>query len=107
MTSEGETCSADMVLVAIQRVLDENSIPYADLLYQLSLRQKELLIAIAHEGKAKEIKGQTFIKKYNLPAPSSIHSTIKSLMDKQLITSTLGVYEVYDKFLAMWIRQTK
>lgn len=107
MTSEGETCSADMVLAAIQRVLDENSIPYADLLYQLSLRQKELLIAIAHEGKAKEIKGQTFIKKYNLPAPSSIHSTIKSLMDKQLITSTLGVYEVYDKFLAMWIRQTK
>jgi hypothetical protein len=29
------------------------------------------------------------------------------LMDKQLLTHQQGVYEVYDKFLAEWLRENK
>lgn len=105
MTDSGQLCSSVMLKEAVQRIVNENSMAYADLLYQLSTRQKELLIAIATERKATEIKGQTFIKKYNLPAPSTIFTTIKSLMDKQLVTCTMGEYEIYDKFLAIWIQQ--
>ena len=76
---------------------------YADILYELSPRQKQLLLAINSEGKAKEIKGNAFINKYHLAGASSIQTTIKTLIDKQLVTKRLGVYEVYDKFFSIWM----
>lgn len=102
-TERGECCDEDMVDVAVNEVIDSNSIIYEDLLYQLTSRQKELLIAINKEGKAKAITGSRFIKRYHLSAASTIQTTVKSLLDKQLITRTIDTYEVYDRFFALWL----
>lgn len=48
---------------------------------------------------------QEFIKKYHLPAASTIQSAVKSLFDKQLMTHNRGTCEVYDKFLSLWINK--
>lgn len=32
-------------------------------------------------------------------------SAQKSLLEKQLITQNLGIYEVYDKFMSLWINK--
>lgn len=104
-TERGETCTLDMVDVAIKEILSSNSIIYADILYQLTSRQKELLVAINKEGKIKAITGSRFIKKHHLPTPSTIQTTIKSLMEKQLVTRNIETYEVYDKFFALWLNQ--
>ena len=34
---------------------------------------------------------------------SSVQSAIKGLIEKSFGTTTLGVYEVYDKVFAMWL----
>ena len=102
-TSEGEMCNEDDVLNAINTIISEAGTTYADILYELSPRQKQLLLAINSEGKAKEIKGNAFINKYHLAGASSIQATIKTLIDKQLVTKRLGVYEVYDKFFSIWM----
>lgn len=102
---KGETCTLDMVEPSIRQIVKDNSVVYADLLYQLSIRQKELLLAICREGKARAITGGKFIKKYHLPTPSTIQASIKSLTDNQIVTYSQDTYEVYDKFFALWLKE--
>lgn len=102
-TERGEECTVHMVDVAIEEVINSNSTIYEDLLYQLTTRQRDLLIAINKEGRAKAITGSNFIKRHRLSAASTIQTTVKSLMDRQLITRNLDTYEVYDKFFALWL----
>lgn len=99
----GEVCTAEMIEQTINDIVEDNSSNYADLLYQLTARQKQLMIAINMEGKASGITSTRFIKKYHLPAASTIQTAVKSLLEKQLITHNLGTYEVYDKFLSLWL----
>ena len=73
------------------------------LLFQLPIKQKELLMAIAKEGKAQNLTSSAFVKKYRLTSSSSVQSAIKGLLEKNFATSNLGVYEVYDKFFGLWL----
>ncbi|MCF0164632.1 MAG: hypothetical protein HUJ92_05050 [Bacteroidales bacterium] len=103
-TEKGGTCTINMVNPTLNEILNENDHIYADLLYQLSQRQKELLIAIVKEGKAESITGGNFVKKHNLNTPSTIQSSISTLINKQIITRRDGKYEAYDKFFSLWIK---
>ena len=102
-TPEGADCTLNMVDVAVKSIIDENSSVYSDLLYQLTGRQKELLMAINRERKATAITSGKFVKKYALQSPSTVQTAIKSLVDRQIVTKDKGVYEVYDKFFSMWL----
>ena len=105
MTSPGSECTLNMTHEAIRSILRANEFSYQSTLFQLPPKQKELLIAICKEGKAQNLTSSAFIKKYHLPGSSSVQSAVKGLLEKNFITSTLGVYEVYDRFFSMWITQ--
>ena len=102
-TPEGADCTLNMVDAAVKSIIDDSSSIYSDLLYQLTGRQKELLVAINREKKATVITGGKFVKKYGLQSPSTVQTSIKALVDRQIVTSDKGVYEVYDKFFSMWL----
>ena len=102
-TQKGASCTEEMVDEAVKSIIDENTEVYSDLLYQLTARQKDLLVAINKEKKASAITGGKFVKKHGLQSPSSVQTAIKALVDKQLVTSDKGVYEVYDKFFSLWL----
>lgn len=102
---DGEVCTLNMLDQTIDDIINSYSSNYADLLYQLTPRQKQLLIAINREGKARELTSSRFIKKHHLSTASTIQVAQKSLLDKQLITQNLGEYEVYDKFMSLWINK--
>ena len=74
------------------------------MLYQLTARQRDLLVAVGHEGKARQITGAPFVKRYHLTSASSVQKSSQTLIEKQLLTHHQGVYEIYDKFMAEWIR---
>lgn len=103
MTAQGTECSADMTKTAITNILRANEFSYQSTLFQLPPKQKELLIAICKEGKAQNLTSSAFIHKYHLQGSSSVQSAIKGLLEKNFITSTMGIYEVYDKFFSMWL----
>lgn len=105
MTPQGGDCTTEMVNVAISNILRGNEFNFQSILFQLPPKQKELLIAICKEGKAKTLTSSAFIHRYHLPGSSSVQSAIKGLLEKNFVTATLGEYEVYDKFFAMWILQ--
>ena len=104
-TLPGETCTIEMIDSVINNILLSNEFTYQSMLFQLPPKQKELLTAISKAGKAQNITSAEFVNRYHLSSPSSVQSAIKGLIDKNFVTSTLGVYEVYDKFFAMWLNR--
>ena len=92
-----------MVDDAVNYILDLFSESYTDLLDRLPEKQREVLIAIAKEGKAKGITGQVFIRKYHLQSPSAVIAAVRALLDKDFITQNNATYSVYDPFFALWL----
>lgn len=103
-TSEGECCRKDGIAGAIDYVINFSSETYEDLIYQLPEKQKLVLLAVSKERKARGITSSAFVRKYSLPSASSVNSAVKGLLDKGLLTRNRGVYQVYDLFLDIWIR---
>jgi len=102
-TLPGHTCTKGMVDGAIDYILDMLSETYADLLDKLPEKQREVLVAIAHEGKAKSINSKAFVKKYHLQTVSVVTAAVRGLLDKDFITFDKSCYTVYDPFFALWI----
>ena len=105
LTPTSEMCDNHYIPNAIEDILDENQMAYEALLYQIPSRQKALLMAICAEGKASSITSTAFVRKHSLSSSSSVQSAIRGLLDKELVTSENGAYEVYDKFLAIWLNR--
>ena len=103
ISSPGSSCTIDMIDIAIDNILKANEFNYQSMIFQLPPKQKMLLIAISKAGKATAITSADFIRRWHLPSTSSVQSAIKGLVEKSFVTSSLGVYEVYDKFFAMWL----
>jgi AAA+ ATPase superfamily predicted ATPase len=99
-----EAADAD-VERAVSQIVDQNEEAYKDTLYQLTIRQRDLLVAIGHEGKASKITGMGFVKRHHLSSASSVQKAAQILVDKQLLTHQQGIYEVYDKFMNEWLRR--
>ena len=105
ISSPGSTSTVEMIDLAINNILRANEFNYQSMLFQLPPKQKMLLVAISKADKATAITSAEFIRRWHLPSTSSVQSAIKGLLEKGFVTSTLGVYEVYDKFFSMWLRK--
>ncbi len=104
-TLPGQCCTLDMVDGAVTYILDMFSETYTDLFDKIPEKQREVFVAIAREGKARGITGKAFIKKYHLQTVSVVTAAVRSLLDKDLITTDKGVYMIYDPFFALWLNQ--
>ena len=99
-----ESVAIEDVNNAIQQIIMQNEEAYKDTLFQLSARQRDLLVAIGRVGKVEQITGTAFIKSHHLLSASSVQKATQQLLAKQLITHQQGIYEVYDKFFSEWLR---
>ena len=97
-------------LKELQEIVDYKISSYESLfqstLVLISERQKELLYAIAKEGKVKGVTSSAFIKKHGLQSQSSVQTSTKQLLDKEIITCENNTYQVYDRFFGLWLRKT-
>ena len=103
MTEQGETCTLEFIQESVRRKIATYEPLYLSTLSFLTERQKEILYAIAKEGKAKYVTSAAFIKKHGLLSSSSVQTAIKQLLDKEIITSDNNVYQVYDRFFGLWL----
>lgn len=102
--STQKTLEINDVEYAISSILSQHRFAYQALIYQLTAKQKQVLIAIAREGKPKSIMSQDFLQKYHLGA-STVQGAAKVLLDKDFITQDDGVYQLCDKFLELCLRE--
>lgn len=102
-----ETCvdeiTSDFVNQILNDITKENEATYQTFLRLITPGQRKLLKAIASEGKVTEILNQSFISKYRLGATSSVKSSVKALVEKELLLDDTNCYQVYDRFFALWL----
>lgn len=106
MTPEQGVCTVEMVAEAIRQIVDSFRYTYSEILFRLPEKQKELLIAITKEGKAKAVTSGAFVKKYRLTSASSVQAALKGLLEKDFVTQEMGVCQIYDRFLGIWLKET-
>jgi AAA+ ATPase superfamily predicted ATPase len=94
----------ELIDYAISQILAEMSYSYIDLLRTYSAGNVRLLKAIAREGCVKEILAGNFISRNNLRAASSVSSSLKKLIDNEIVYQTSAGYIVYDRFMGEWLR---
>lgn len=104
LTPAKGNCTAAMVPAALNSIIDSFKYTYLEMLFRIPEKQKELLIALAKEGKARAVTSGDFVRKYRLSSPSSVQSALRGLLEKDFITQEQGVYQVYDRFFGMWLR---
>lgn len=105
MTPKQGICKVEMVAEAIRQNIDSFRYTYSEIMFRLPEKQKELLIAITKEGKAKAVTSGAFIKKYRLASASSVQAALKGLLEKDFVTQEMGVYQIYDRFLGIWLKE--
>lgn len=104
-TPKGEHCTVDMIEDAIDFIINLNSEHYETLFSQMSEKQRVTFLAIAMEGRAKNISSGQFVRKYHLVSTSSAVSSIRGLLEKDFITYDHNEYYVYDYFFPVWLRK--
>lgn len=86
------------VKTVIGQILSQQRFAYQSLIYQLTSKQKQVLMAIAKEGKPMSLMSQGFLQKYRLGA-STVQGAVKVLLDRDFITQDEGYFMLCDKFL--------
>ncbi len=97
------TITESLLRETLASILKENEAVYINYRNLLTEYQWKVLIAIAKEGNAKLITSKEFIANYKLGTPSSVHTAVKSLLNKEMIYKEQNYYFIYDVFLERWL----
>lgn len=102
-TAEGEECTLPMLQTVVDNMILANDTVFREILSNIPEKQKEVLYAIAKEGKAVRITSSEFIRNHRLTSASSVQSAVKKLLEKDTITEINKVYSVTDRLFSLWI----
>ncbi|MCD8387906.1 MAG: ATPase [Bacteroidales bacterium] len=105
MAKEGYEISPDHIPIALRHILQSHSEGYRATLSMISDRQKELLIAIAKDGKVQSPQSADFIRRHSLDTASSVQSALRPLLKSDLVTQVEGSYQLSDFFLSQWLKE--
>jgi len=103
LTPSDSTCTSDLIPKAQANILQAQDGIYRELMANLSIKQRQLLQAIAREGRVAGITSSAFIRRHHLPSASSVQSAARPLLENDIITQTEGTYCLYDFFLSQWL----
>lgn len=99
----GETCKVADVERLSNQLIQQNAKRLQELLAYITEQQKELLYAIAAEGRASQVTSSAFVKRHHLKSASAVQSAVKRLLDFDIITEQGRSYTVSDPLLRIWL----
>lgn len=100
---KGQTADLNTLNEALQTVLNLNKRSFEENLQRLTNPQKEVLIAIAKEYRAKGITSASFIRKHGLKSASSTQSALRWLYENEIVTREDNEYYVTNRFFGIWL----
>jgi len=106
ITKSGGTCTQEQIPIAKNNIIEVQEGSYQMQMSNLSQKQKALLQAIAREGQARAITSAAFVKRHALNSPSSVQSSVKGLIEKDVVSADNGCYRISDYFFSEWIKKT-
>ena len=105
ITSEDTIVTTDIVITAINNVIDSKEPMFREQLSNIPDKHKPLLYAIAQEGEAVRITSAKFVKDHKLVSASAVQYAATQLLTKGVITKLAGKYSLNDPFFALWINR--
>ena len=90
---------------ALNILLDKQSFVYTNMFSDMTLRQKEVLMAMAVDEGGSEVMSSNFIDTYNLKSSSSVQSSLKGLITKKIVAKENGSYVISDRLFKLWLRR--
>ena len=100
---ERQSATLDDIGLIVEELLQEKNWEYAALIKSLPAGAVRLLKAIAKEGKVKAVTSVRFISGHSLGGASSVHLSLKKLLDDELLYECDDGYVVYDRLLGLWL----
>lgn len=95
----------DVIAQCVREIVDSNTEDYQRLCRLLTYNQQQLLRAIAIEGTVSAINASAFINKHSLKGSSSVNKALNYLLDNEFVYHYEEGYQVYDRFMALWLRK--
>lgn len=105
LMNEEETATLDMLIIAINNIIDSKESMFREQLSNIPEKQKPLLYAIAQDGEAERVTSAKFVKNHKLPSASAVQYAASQLLAKGVITKLAGKYSINDPFFALWINR--
>jgi len=102
--NEYEACTNKIFAEAVRNRIFSYETLFSEILNLIPERQKEVLYAVAKEGKAQNITSGEFIKKHALHSTASTQTAARQLLEKEILTRSNDVYSVYDRFFGLWLQ---
>ena len=93
----------DLVVRALEKVLDAEDARYTDRWEKLSAHQRLTLVAVANDGDA-SIYSEAYRRQHHLGAASTVQKAVSRLIDEEMMeASPKGGYRVSDPFFRTWL----
>lgn len=102
-TRPGEMSDKTMAENALSFVIKTYARTFQEQMSAYPEAQKQLLIAIAKEGKAELVTSVAFCKRHSMKSPSTVQSALRVLHEKGTITKEKTVYSITNRLFGMWL----
>ena len=102
--NEQEDCTDKIFEEAVRNRVFSYETLFSEILNLLPVRQKEVLYAVAKEGKAQNLTSGEFVKKHSLLSTASTQTAARQLLEKEILTRKENVFEVNDRFFGLWLQ---
>ena len=103
LTEKGSVCTTEYIDFAWDNIIMSQEDRYQSILYHLAPKQKQILYAIAKDGKAANITSSDFIKRHRLVSASSVQAAMKPLLKHDIVTCEEGSFRINDYFFAAYL----
>lgn len=98
----GKIISGKSIIRAVDEILEINNEYYASLWKDLSLHQKNLLLAVA-QGGGQKIFSQEFVGRFGLGSFSTVQKSLSRLLTKHIFERRDDSYIIRDIFFSQWL----
>lgn len=105
LMNDDETCTQEVVLQAINNIVDSKEPLFQEMLSNIPEKLKPLLYAIASDGEVEKITSAAFIRKHKLASASAIQYAARQLMLNGMITKLHGKFSLNEQFFDIWINR--
>ena len=105
LTPKKENAKKEYYDFTLDEILFSYETLYREQLSKLSTRQKELLFAIANKGAVEKITSAEFIRENSLFSSSSVQTSLRALLNLNIVTGLEKKYWIEDRFFSLWIKR--
>ena len=99
------SANRDDFIASIELLLKRESSTYEATWDLLTVKQKQVLMALANVSPEEKIYSSEFLQKHNLGSASTLQRTLRSLIEKDLIDKEGDIYTIIDVFFKKWLSQ--